>query len=192
MQSVSSRIWTRVAVSISCDDNHYTTKLLISCMLFIHFRFCLLCIKLESVRHCLWGKQHHDTIHFSRNLETACCTAYHSPLKHQYEDLVVFGYQCEDKFIFILMKTKHLVSLMVFGVVTSNGDVMLWFIFPHDLKLNTEVNIKCLKEVVTHPQSELWGWLSEDSGNRTLHCTLPHKQENPVLDVRKFLQPHHP
>ena len=24
MQSVSSKIWTRVAVSISCDDNHYT------------------------------------------------------------------------------------------------------------------------------------------------------------------------
>ena len=24
MQSVSSRIWTRVAVSISCDDNHDT------------------------------------------------------------------------------------------------------------------------------------------------------------------------
>ena len=25
MQSVSSRIWTRIAVSISYDDNHYTT-----------------------------------------------------------------------------------------------------------------------------------------------------------------------
>ena len=25
MQSVSSRIWTHVAVSTSCDDNHYTT-----------------------------------------------------------------------------------------------------------------------------------------------------------------------
>ena len=25
MQSVSARIWTRVAVSISFDDNHYTT-----------------------------------------------------------------------------------------------------------------------------------------------------------------------
>ena len=25
MQSFSSRIWTRVAVSISYDDNHYTT-----------------------------------------------------------------------------------------------------------------------------------------------------------------------
>ena len=29
MQSVSSRIWTRVAVSISYDDNHYTTGTLI-------------------------------------------------------------------------------------------------------------------------------------------------------------------
>ena len=27
MQSVSSRIWTRVAVSISCDNNHYTISL---------------------------------------------------------------------------------------------------------------------------------------------------------------------
>ena len=25
MQSVSSRTWTRIAVSISYDDNHYTT-----------------------------------------------------------------------------------------------------------------------------------------------------------------------
>ena len=25
MQSVSSKIWTHVAVSNSCDDNHYTT-----------------------------------------------------------------------------------------------------------------------------------------------------------------------
>ena len=28
MQSVSSRIWTRVAVSISYDDNHYTTGIM--------------------------------------------------------------------------------------------------------------------------------------------------------------------
>ena len=26
MQSASSRIWTRVAVAISYDDNHYTTS----------------------------------------------------------------------------------------------------------------------------------------------------------------------
>ena len=39
---------------------------------------CLLCSKLELFEHCLWGKQHHDTIHFSRNLETICCTGWHS------------------------------------------------------------------------------------------------------------------
>ena len=33
MQSVSSRIWTRVAVSISYDDNHYTTGTSSYCML---------------------------------------------------------------------------------------------------------------------------------------------------------------
>ena len=33
MQSVSSRIWTRIVVSISCDDNHYTTSIVIYEML---------------------------------------------------------------------------------------------------------------------------------------------------------------
>ena len=32
MQSVSSRIWTRVAVSISYDDNHYATGILWLCI----------------------------------------------------------------------------------------------------------------------------------------------------------------
>ena len=35
MQSVSSRIWTRVAVSISYDDNHYTTG--ISVFVFFYY-----------------------------------------------------------------------------------------------------------------------------------------------------------
>ena len=29
MQSISSRIWTRVVVSISYDDNHYTTVIFV-------------------------------------------------------------------------------------------------------------------------------------------------------------------
>ena len=33
MQSISSRIWTRVAVSISYDDNYYTTGT--SCVLYL-------------------------------------------------------------------------------------------------------------------------------------------------------------
>ena len=30
MQSVTSRIWTRVTVSISYDDNHYTTSIIVT------------------------------------------------------------------------------------------------------------------------------------------------------------------
>ena len=39
MQSVSSRIWTRVAVSISYDDNDYTTGIsdsVINCIISLH------------------------------------------------------------------------------------------------------------------------------------------------------------
>ena len=36
MQSVSSRIWTRVAVSISYDDNHYTTGTSLLMCLYAH------------------------------------------------------------------------------------------------------------------------------------------------------------
>ena len=34
--------------------------------------------------------------------------------------------QSQDRLIFILMKTKHPVHIMVFGVVTSYGVVILW------------------------------------------------------------------
>ena len=37
---------------------------------------------------------------------------------------------------------------MVSGVVNYNSDVMLLFIFPHGVVLNTEAHIKCLEKVV--------------------------------------------
>ena len=40
MQSVSSRIWTRIAVSISCDDNQYTTG---TSIVFLHVFLSLSC-----------------------------------------------------------------------------------------------------------------------------------------------------
>ena len=44
MQSVSSKIWTRIAVSISCDDNHYTTStsLTISQTILFHISLSIL------------------------------------------------------------------------------------------------------------------------------------------------------
>ena len=64
--------------------------------------------------------------------------------------------------------TKHPVD-MVFGVVTNDDDdVMLLFIFPHDLRLNMAAYIKCLEETVLRQK-----WLLEDatSGNKTLSHT---------------------
>ena len=42
MQSVSSRIWTRVAVFISFDDNDYTTWLMVSSLSPHSFSFAIL------------------------------------------------------------------------------------------------------------------------------------------------------
>ena len=136
-------------------------------MHFICFRFCLMCSKLNSIGVCLWGKQHHNAIYFTRNLEIAWCTVRHSCSKLQYEDFRVFGCQSKGRFIFMFMKTKHPVHIMVLEMVTSNGDVMPPFVSQHGFWLNTEAYIKCLMEVVL-PLSR--GWLLEDptSGKRTL------------------------
>lgn len=47
-----------------------------------------------------------------------------------------------------VMKNKYPANIMVFGVVTSDGDVMPPFMFPQGLRLNTDGYIKCLEEVV--------------------------------------------
>ena len=41
MQSVSSRIWTRVAVSISYDDNNYTTGTTAKSCLYIYIKYMI-------------------------------------------------------------------------------------------------------------------------------------------------------
>ena len=50
MQSISSSIWTRVAVSISYDENHYTTGTSLNTLLILHFK-----IELERIDH--WKKE---------------------------------------------------------------------------------------------------------------------------------------
>ena len=40
MQTASSKIWTQVAVSISCDANHYTTNAR-SMYVFVYVRMCV-------------------------------------------------------------------------------------------------------------------------------------------------------
>ena len=82
------------------------------------------------------------------------------------------------------MKTKHPVYVMVFGVVTSDGKVIPSYFY--HMASHTEANIKYLEEIVlpliegvTAGRPYIW------------QKDLPHKQENPVVAVRKFLQPHY-
>ena len=42
MQSVSSRIWTRVAVFITYDDNHYTTGIYVCMYVFMYMCLSIL------------------------------------------------------------------------------------------------------------------------------------------------------
>ena len=73
-----------------------------------------------------------------------------------------------DRFIFILMKTKHPVLIVLFGVLISDGNFVPPFIFTHSLKLNTETSIKCPEEVM-YPGSRRWLLESPKSGNKTLY-----------------------
>ena len=103
----------------------------------------------------------------------------------------------------IMMKSKHPIHIMMFKVVTSNGDVMPSFIFPHALRLNTEAYIKCLKEVVfwikrmdagrpyvwqqdpvpCHTSRRTQSWLSENFCNHiTPNTWLPNSPDDNPLD----------
>ena len=62
MQSVSSRIWTRVTVSISYDDNHYTTGTSIKFFIWLSILFLGVRIRRQAInsallsRHCFGGR----------------------------------------------------------------------------------------------------------------------------------------
>ena len=74
---------------------------------------------------------------------------------------------------------------MVFDVVINDVDVMPTFIFPHVLRLYIEFYIKRLKKVVLP-------WIKNVAAERLCLgpgvCAMSHKQKNPVLVVRTFLQ----
>lgn len=109
---------------------------------------CLLTV--GSVGHCLYEKQQHNVIHSVRSLETICSTAWHSDWKLHYEHFRVFGCQTEDSPIWgdvlrVMIKIKHPVNIIVFGLINCDGDVILPFIFLHGFTLHTEVYIKYLE-----------------------------------------------
>ena len=83
----------------------------------------------------------------------------------------------------ILIKTKLLFHIMVFGIVTNDGDIIPHIIFPYILRFDTEAYIKCLGEVV--PPGLRRG-LPEDLtfGNMTLCHAM--QAEEPSLTNQKI------
>ena len=59
----------------------------------------------------------------------------------------------------IVVKTKHSVHIMLFGMVNSNSNVMPQFIFPHGLTFNTEVYIK-------HQDKVMLTWIEREADGR--------------------------
>ena len=69
-----------------------------------------------------------------------------------------------SKGVFTLIKTKYPAHIMVSGVVTSDGDVVSPFVFPHGLWFFKEAYTKRLEEVV-------WSWAERVATfcNRTVY-----------------------
>ena len=82
MQSVRSRIWTRVAVSISCDDNHYTTGTSLNLLChsktvvrFMHMNFIAYHSSKVSTRpDCIFEIHQLRQSGFSRVYSNCCCS----------------------------------------------------------------------------------------------------------------------
>ena len=86
------------------------------------------------------------------------------------------------------MKPKHPDRIIMFGVVTSDNDIMPQFIWPHGFRFNTGTYMPGDSSADLDQESDSWKTLHLVTG----HCAMSHGQENPVFIFRKFLQPHHP
>ena len=81
------------------------------------------------------------------------------------------------------MKNKHPVYILVFGIVTSDGDIMPPFITP-GLTLNPEADIKFLVKRMPVCIERVAAGIPYVSQQEL--SAMSHKLEEPVLTVRKF------
>ena len=93
---------------------------------------------------------------------------------------------CLHQYILIGSKTNHPVHNMEFGLVTSDGDIMLLFL-PRDLTVNTVVFIKCLGRVLP--------WIERMAFERPYTCQKASSpshtnKKNSILAARKFQRAH--
>ena len=125
MQSVSSRIWTRVAVSISYDDNHYTPSA----------SFCLLITLKEwyDIKHKQTYNNFIRTILDVWNVCTPvdrhCETlSWISVLFNIFYSLYIFStieMYCDSAFPFHTLSTQHFTNLETLSLFNLNFIIII-------------------------------------------------------------------
>lgn len=157
---------------------------LISCIYIVSFWFYWSYSIIRSVGYHLWVKQLCDAIQIAINLETTYRAACHSGWKFQYKHFIVFGCQCEN--ILREIKIKHPINIMVFWVITSDGNIMPTFIFPHGSHSAWRLHqVSEGSSTALHQKGDCWKFVS---GKFVSHRSM----ENPVMVERQFLWLHHP
>ena len=79
----------------------------------------------------------------------------------------------------ILMKSKHPIHIVMFVVISYDGDVIPLFVLSHGPRLNTAAYTKCLKEVVLIS-------IEKVAAGRPYTYATAHKQKKLVLAVKNF------
>ena len=76
MQSVSSRIWIRVAVSISYDDNHYTTATSFYLVLMLCYVYVIVIYDGVCVEDTVWKLISNTHENMANIMSTDCGSAW--------------------------------------------------------------------------------------------------------------------
>ena len=135
MQSVMSRIWTLVAVSISCDDNHYTTSTYIKLLIGLKTTTSQRAIRLLSFDWSLHSSP--SPVIFQKNLiyilrtKIAKSLFKHVRLKTAYCFLVkIFKWKRSSLVIFLMSwsrwRRKSLILVQALSLVILRG--CAWFV----------------------------------------------------------------
>ena len=195
-------------------------ELLISWMCFVYFWFCWLSSNLESARHCLCKKQHHDVIRSYRNLETKISQCLGINLY-----LALFNHavlSCSKFYLalILLFDETYWTGLRLGATCSPVATPWLTESFlaakietdPARLPVSAVGRVYIISQRHVFRLSPTWrastylqrcalqSYCLRSRNTRLIQrsicntelCTMSHKQENPVLAIRKFLRPYHP
>ena len=144
-------------------------------------RFCLLCSKLESVKHCLWRKQLHDAIHSSRTFGSGMLYCLTFTPETPLEIYLRLGDNLKTDSCWWKLNSQFTSWCLGWSLA-----MVMLYLHSSSHMVSDSIQRPVLSFWRRYWYSALRGWLLEDStpGNRTLHhATLAGK---PSVDCEKI------